>query len=249
MAVKLIILGRPGSGKSAAARCIYALAQNYGWLLIRINDYKILYDLFQEEQRQADTEQKKFRAVEHEGFEVLDSSVLDIALKDVEDLARNFMAFARNFLLIEFARDDYREALKQFNSDLLQEAYFLFIHSDVDTCIQRIQERIAHPATSDDVYVSSEVMRRYYQFDNRPFMLSNFAKEYTIPQGKVKVINNTGTLKGFHREVYEFVETILEQESYILRETEPMPALPSLMSEAAHSKVAMSEQVSDAGNI
>ncbi len=250
MVVKVFILGRPGSGKSAAARYIAALAQNYGWLPIHISDYGILYDMFLAERAlQFTPKQKKFLPTEHDGFDVLKFEVLDDALREVELQIYKYMSDVRNLLLIEFARNDYRKALKHISQDLLQDAYFLFINSDMASCLQRINKRVAYPTTPDDHFVSTKIFKRYYRKDNSTYMKSNLKRDFEIDENRIKIIDNTSTLKDFHIKMWELAETILEQESYILRETEPMPALPSLMSEAAQSKVAMSEQVSDAGNI
>ncbi len=250
MVVKVFILGRPGSGKSAAARYIAALAQNYGWLPIHISDYGILYDMFLAERAlQFTPKHKKFLPTEHGGFDVLNFAVLDDALREVEKRIYKYMSAARNLLLIEFARNDYRKALKHISQDLFQDTYFLFINSDMASCLQRINKRVAYPTTPDDHFVSTKIFKRYYRKDNSTYMKSNLKRDFEIDENRIKIIDNTSTLKDFHIKMWELAETILEQESYILRETEPMPALPSLMSEAAQSKVAMSEQVSDAGNI
>ena len=139
MLVKLFILGRPGSGKSSAAGIIATIARCRGWNTTHINDYDIL-----KEMAQADTAHKNFRQTEHGGFDVQDFSVLDIALKDVEKRAQHRSLEQDTLVIIEFARDDYSKALKWFSSGFLQDAYFLFMHLDLDTCVQRIQKRITY---------------------------------------------------------------------------------------------------------
>src|SRR6266516_3868031 len=138
MAIKVFILGRPGSGKSTAARFIAMLAQNKDRSSIRINDYEILYNMFR-----ADTTHKKFLSAEHNGFKVIDFSVLDAALKEVEKKARIYIPSMKkdDLIIIEFARNDYRKSLKQFKRDFLRDAYFLFIETDIDTCVRRVYER------------------------------------------------------------------------------------------------------------
>jgi len=60
MTVKVFILGRPGSGKSTAARRIAKLVQHKGWSPVRISDYDILYNMFQREKNSPNIELKYF---------------------------------------------------------------------------------------------------------------------------------------------------------------------------------------------
>ena len=250
MAVKVFILGRPGSGKSAAARYIAALAQNYGWLPIHISDYEILYEMFLiEKSLQFTPKHKKFLPTEYDGFDVLNFAVLDDALREVEKLIYKYMPAVRNLLLIEFARNDYRKALKHISQDLFQDAYFLFISSNIASCLQRINKRVTYPATPDDHFVSTKIFKRYYRKDNSTYITTNLKRDFEIDENRVKIIDNIGTLKDFHMKMWEFAETILEQEDYILRETDPMLALPSSLSAATHRNVVIWEQASDRDNI
>src|SRR5206468_9524195 len=116
MGVKLFILGRPGSGKSTAARHLNYLMRCQAWSVKHFNDYDILLEMFQ-----ADTEHKKFRPTPHNGFDATDFTVFDDALKELEKRVQAEVARV-NLLTIEFARDDYRMALKQFSADFLQDS-------------------------------------------------------------------------------------------------------------------------------
>src|SRR6266852_4058714 len=115
MAVKVFILGHPGSGKSAAARYVSTLAQNYGWLSTRINDYEILQEKFRAEKlSQFTTKLRRFRTAKYGGFDVVDFSVLDETLIEVEKKVKKLtLPLGRErFIIIEFARHDYHEALQ-----------------------------------------------------------------------------------------------------------------------------------------
>jgi adenylate kinase family enzyme len=252
MVVKVFILGRPGSGKSAAARHIAALAQNYGWVSTRVNDYEILQAMFRAEKLyQFVTKLRRFRAIKHGGFDIIDPTVLDETLVEVEKRVRDLtLSLEREgFIIIEFARGDYRAALAQIGQDVLQNAYFLFINSDMTSCIRRIDKRIDHPATADDHFVSAEAIKRYYYEDNRAFMSSQFAVEYNILHEKVQVIDNAGTLRSFHKQVYEFAEAILERETFFLKETDPLQDLPFSMPETTDSSLSTEIEAPDKDNI
>lgn len=209
MAVKLFILGRPGSGKSTAAYYIAGVVWRKGWSVSRFKDYDILYEMFK-----ADTEGKKFRpTTSYGGFDVIDFSVLDTAL---EELSRRFeerisSARKNDLIIIEFARNDYSKALKLFNRSLLQDAYFLFIEANVKNCIRRIRVRVAHPHTPDDFFVSKKILKDYYNKDNREYIASHLKADFSIAK-RIEIIDNTGSIKVFLEKVRQFAERVLEQE-------------------------------------
>ena len=220
MPVKLFILGRPGSGKSAAARYITMLAQYKSLLSIRVNDYNILLQMFQE-----DVNQHRFLPTTYVegGFDIVDFSVLDMALSKVERLTEEYRSSGKyDLIIIEFARADYSEAMKQFSSTFIPNAYFLLIHTDIKTCINRVNERTAHPVTPDDHYVSDKIMKDYYQKDNLLYMPAYLMTAHNVPNGKIKFIYNIGSLQAFFRRVDKFIETISELEIYPLPETGPI---------------------------
>ncbi len=105
MAVKLFILGLPGSGKSTVSRYISSYAGDRLWSTTHINDFAILYEMFLE-----DT-QGKFKPADAEygGFDVLDLAVFDTALKKLERKVRAHISTAplEDVILIEFSRNDY----------------------------------------------------------------------------------------------------------------------------------------------
>jgi nucleoside-triphosphatase THEP1 len=217
MAVKVFILGRPGSGKTTAARHIVKLVQSTGYFAIHFNDYEILRKMFQ-----ADCEQKRFRSTKHNGFDVLDFSVLDIALNELEKKVQEYMTSAE-LITIEFARDDYCEALKHFSRDFLRDVHFLYIDSDLETCLCRIHERVAHPISEDDhPSLSDDAFRIYYKKDNRPYMVSDLAKDHEISSAQVTIIDNMGIRQSFIEKVNKFVEVILEQKTCVLWNAMPL---------------------------
>lgn len=217
LAVKLFVLGRPGSGKSTASYCIAGFAWQKGWFVIRIRDYEILWQMFQADTKRTDTKPKQFHPTQppYKGFDVIDFSVLDTALEDVEKRVRMYLPFEQKneLIIIEFARDDYGKALKLFSSDFLQNAYFLFIEADVETCIQRIYERATHPLTADDNFVSDYVLKNYYHKDNRQYILSQLKKEYSIDK-QVELIDNMGSQQEFAEKVLRFAKLIFQQEMW-----------------------------------
>jgi adenylate kinase family enzyme len=207
MSVKLFILGRPGSGKSTASHHIATTAWNKGRFVLRLRDYEILLRMFQ-----ADDGKEKFRAREHGGFDVRDLSELDTALEELKERIRLHLPLEkRHVLLIEFARANYSKAFELFSAELLRDAYFLFIETDVETCIQRIRERVAHPLSADDFFVSEDILRGYYGEESRAYVASGLQRDFGITK-QIEIIDNMGSQREFLENVRRFAEQILDQE-------------------------------------
>ena len=119
MLVKLFILGLPGSGKSAVARYVSMYARDRQWLsTTHVNDYAILYEMFQEDSK------GQFKPTDFGGFDVLDLTAFDIALKSLEQRVDEYISSAKSdeIILIEFSRNDYQKAFHQFRDEFLQNA-------------------------------------------------------------------------------------------------------------------------------
>jgi len=208
MSAKVFVLGRPGSGKSTAARHLKRFLMQRERTAIHINDYEILRRMFLE-----DTQQIKFRATEHNGFDAIDLTVMNVALQEVEVEVHPYLSSA-DLVTIEFARNDYREALHQFTPSFLKDAYFLFLDADIETCLQRVHERVIHSNSIDDhPSFSDAIFRAYYQKENAAYMAACLKKEFALHKS-VKVINNTGSLDDFKLHIEQFAHEIFQQETY-----------------------------------
>lgn len=212
MLQKLFVLGRPGSGKTTAHRHIEKyLGERYtSWSIIRYNDYDILQEMFLLEELFPHAHKpKQFAAKEHYSFEVLDFAVLDTALVTLEQRVLGKPLHTNDELVvIEFGRQDYGQALNIFSDPFLQDAYFLFLHAELETCSQRINARITMPPTPDNHFVSEEILRGYYGKQIIPPIITT-SRGASIEQHRVKVVNNQGDLHGFNRELEAFIDHIL----------------------------------------
>lgn len=211
MAIKIFVLGRPGSGKSTAARCLKRLPQQQGLQVLHFNDYDVLREMFL-----ADIHHVKFRPTAHNGFDALDFSVLDDALQELELRMRKAEA-TTEVITIEFARDDYAKALKLFSPSFLRDAYLLFIDTDLETCLRRVLDRVKRAASADDhPSLSEDLFRSYYAQENRLYM-SHYARgEFALQQ--VEVVDNVGSLDDFICAVEQCGEAILLREGVRRRE-------------------------------
>jgi adenylate kinase family enzyme len=220
MAVKLFILGLPGSGKSTIARHIAKYARDRQCSTTHINDFAILYKMFQE-----DT-QRKFKPADakYGGFDVLDLAVFDTALRKLEQKVKAHisMAHLEEIILIEFSRNDYEKAFQQFSQEFLQDAYFLYLNVDLEICKRRIRERITHPATSDDHIVSEYIFDAYYSEDNGQSIPQILKGKYQIDEYRVKIIDNGGFREETSALFNQFVDIVIAFEAHRLPDTGPM---------------------------
>ncbi|QBD81260.1 hypothetical protein EPA93_36900 [Ktedonosporobacter rubrisoli] len=207
MSVTIFVLGRPGSGKTTAVRHILELAERRNYKTKRMKDYDILYKMFQQ-----DTHEQYFRATNYGGFDILDGSVYDVALQRLEKNVQEISLEEKyDIITIEFARDNYQETFRKLSSSFLEDSYFFFVEADLDTCMQRIYQRVTVPPTPDHHFVSEYIMRSYYNNDNWKYMSEEFQKEYQL-QKEVVAYYNTGSLQGLIDKVSEFAETIFIRE-------------------------------------
>lgn len=204
MAVKLFVLGLPGSGKSSIARLISMYARDRQCSTAHVNDYTILYEMFQKDKK------GQFKPAEFGGFDVLDLTVFDVALNKLEqEVNRNISSTnSEELLLIEFARNDYQQAFHQFNDRFLQDAYFLYLNADLDICKQRIRDRIANRTYDDDHYVSDYIFDEYYHGDNGQCLSNILEREYKINKQRILVIDNNCSLEEAFRQIAPFIDCI-----------------------------------------
>lgn len=207
MSVKVFVLGRPGSGKSTAARHMMELASRRNYSSLFVQDYDILHKMFLN-----DSKHEQFRPAERGGFDVLDFSVLDGALRQMErEVEDTLERKPVDMVCIEFARNDYRSSLSVFNPLFLRDAYIFFIDSDLEYCIQRVQERVTDPPLPDHHFVSEYVMRTYYGNDNWDYMSGQCGQEHTFCK-EVVAIRNDGPLSILLDEASSFVENVFLHE-------------------------------------
>lgn len=207
MVAKVFLLGRPGSGKTTAFKCIEEWAQAHHLPVSRHREYTILYTMFK-------NRRGEFKEAEHGGFDILDFSVLIESARCLQAQIQTYIreqARADELLFIELARDDYGQALRQgFTPDFLQDAYFLFVEADLETCIQRVHYRVRNPPGTDGHFISDHIVREHYFKDNRGYMTRRFRQEYDL-QKKVVVIENNGSYDEFRQKLRPFADDLFSE--------------------------------------
>lgn len=196
MAVRIFLLGRPGSGKTTAASYLSMLARDSKFLSLEVNDYAFLQKMCL-----ADTAHRRFCPTDHNGFDVLDFSVLDEALQDLEKEVTR-LSDMYHFITIEFARDDYGKALKIFSNPFLKGSYFLYFDTNLETCLERIHTRVAHPISEGDhPSLSDDCFREYYGKENNCYIKNHFVREFSLQEQQLVIVKNEETKEMFVQEL------------------------------------------------
>ena len=107
-------------------------------------------------------------------------------------------------LLVIIIRTLLSNSVKNFCRTLI----FIYLKVDVETCKKRIRERIIHPITPDDHYVSEYIFGTYYGGDDGQYISNILEKDYKIEKDRVLVIDNNCSLDIASREIYDFVDFI-----------------------------------------
>jgi len=218
MSVKLFILGRPGSGKSTAFRFIRELLKHQynDWFIAHYNDYDILQELFLRE-KLFPPKKARFEAKELDGFDVLDFTVLDEVLTIIEKSARaSTYKKKEELVIIEFARQDYNEALHLFSDSFFKDAYFLFLDADLPTCVQRVKDRVTFPPTPDNHYVSENILRGYYGKQVIPPAIKT-KKGKKVDRDRTRIVSNRGDLDELNLKIEDIIHYIIEENSPITK--------------------------------
>lgn len=243
MAVKIFIIGLPGSGKSEVARNIYTHANeklwpgtNDHWCTKRFNDYPILYEMSRDKK-----EGELFERLKLGGFNVIDIVAFDIALQRLERQIKDYISSAKKeeIILIEFARNDYWRAFGQFDKTFLQDAYFIHLDAKVEVCKQRVRDRAIDPKNPDDDFlVSDYIFEKYYHSDDRRALSSILQDVYGVDTQRVLMLNNNGSLETALEKIEPFIDDISRLESAgfsaMQRQTDHSE-IPSLLNVAEES--------------
>ena len=109
--------------------------------------------------------------------------------------------------------NDYLRAFQQFRGTFLQDAYFLHLDVESETCKRRIQERITNPNTPNDFNVSEAMFDSYYNKDDGQEIPKILESNDGIDKQRVLHIDNNGLLSDSTSQIIRFVNTIREEET------------------------------------
>lgn len=221
MATKIILMGRPGSGKSHIARQIEQAASGLGLSFVHTGDYHILYQMYQ-----ADTACRRFEAADPRrpqlGFTVKDPSVFAEAMNQLIGLIEREAA-DKDLLMIEFARNEYKSVFSELPPVLYEDSFAIYCESALQTCIRRIQERTSniHIAADhasplekvvDNHLISSAYMLENFSQDNFEYMAdpAGFAADFGIEPRRLLALRNNGQSAELSVNTTDFINLVLK---------------------------------------
>jgi deoxyadenosine/deoxycytidine kinase len=184
-AVVLFLLGRPGSGKSTIADVLKKHSRQRE--VVFCDDYTFLHAMYETEQQsgRGATNRAQFRRAQKNGlsgFEILDFSVLEFVLSQVNARICQHLYKPNTIIPVEFSRNEYknRQVWRHFSPEVLMSAHYIFCDATLDTCTKRVGERAQ--------YIPPEIMHGYYAQDGLPSLFQSRGME------RVEVVNTNASL-------------------------------------------------------
>lgn len=196
----VFLLGRPGCGKSAVFRIVEQelRAKGFKGELKRIDDFPLLKNIFD-----TDTEYKRHRPAPEGGVKVTDGTVWDDLIKGLDKQALELQSPDR-LLFIEFSRDNYVRAFKNFSPKVLKNSLIVYIDCPFDVCWERNVRRAKKEQGLDAHLVSREEMEKTYARDDHEVLQKHVAALVLI------VKNESDDIKNLKIELKKVVEKLKE---------------------------------------
>lgn len=158
----IFLLGRPGCGKSALYKLLAEAIRQEGLAqeVVRVDDFPIL-------KRVVDRDVEGKRHIRAEGgFQITDRSLYDEVLKEVNLEVKKLQRPGR-VVFVEFARDNYSQALQNFDRELLKRSLLVYVYCPFELCLKRNARRFrTKPKGLDEHIVPTDLMLKYYRFDD-----------------------------------------------------------------------------------
>lgn len=185
----VFLLGRPGCGKSAVYNQLKKrlLEEKLADDFPRVDDFPKLWAKFQNDDALEREGQSRLysRKTADGGYKIIRDELWDELLKEVN---ADIVPLSRpgRVVFVEFSRDSYERAFKNFSRPVLEKALALYIEVPFEICWERNVERHkkALAAGSDDHLVSKEEMEKTYKADDG----GTFAGKAPCP---VEVVDNS----------------------------------------------------------
>lgn len=205
----VFLLGRPGSGKSAIYKNLSKQLVREGLVkeATRIDDFPVLQELLDR-----DKEFKRHYRKEG-GFVVTDFSLLGDVLKEIN---RKLHELGRpgKVIFVEFARDRYVKALKNFDTKVMKRSLLLYIYCPYGVCVERNVRRFkeAQGKSVDDHIAPTDIMEQYYKHDDYEelYLKSEGELKRQAPATLVVVRNDVEGLESLKRELEKVVSVMRE---------------------------------------
>ena len=183
----IILLGRPGCGKSIVYRKIQEALEASGSKVKydRVDDFPILKSLHDSDVKEGRTD--RFMPTEDGGFKVVDDGIWDELLVRLGKQVRQRQG-GEGILAIEFSRPNNLHSLELFDREVLDNSIAVYIDASFECCVKRNEERTkrAEEEGIDAHFVSRREMEETYFTDDRDELLKH------SPISVVRIKNDTG---------------------------------------------------------
>jgi adenylate kinase family enzyme len=184
----VFLIGRPGCGKSAVFRIIEQelRAKGFRGELKRIDDFPLLKHIFD-----TDVEYRRHRPAPRSGVKVTDDTVWDDLIKGLDKQALE-MQSPNRLLFIEFSRDNYVRAFKNFSPKVLKNSLIIYIDAPFDVCWERNVRRVQKEREMglDSHLVSREEMEKTYARDDHEELSKHIAVPILIVKNESDDMEN-----------------------------------------------------------
>ena len=187
----VLLLGRPGCGKSALYRELEKriLESSQAKTIERVDDFPKVWAKFQGDDalEKAGKERIHSKRTDEGGYSFTNADVLNDILKEVN---ADVLHIDRpdHVVFIEFARTHYVEALQNFDKRILDNCIVIYIEVSFDICWARNVARSGASITQDgdDHRICREEMESIYLHDDQDAFVQ-YMQEQNIP---IQVVNN-----------------------------------------------------------
>jgi len=159
----VFLLGRPGCGKSFVYENILKrlrVAEKINKVR-RLDDFPVLKELLDKDK------EFKRHLMKEGGFEVTDFTIVDEALRVIDGMLPAVRA-ENDIVFVEFARDSYLSAFKNFSAETFKTSLLVYIFCPFDVCLARNRKRFEDKKGNalDDHIVPTDLMMSYYKNDD-----------------------------------------------------------------------------------
>jgi len=168
----------------------------------RVDDFPVLKEIFD-----TDTGHKRHRPAPGGGVKVTDDTVWDDLSRALNERALELQAPDR-LLFIEFSRDNYVRAFKNFSSEVLKNSLIVYIDCPWDVCWERNARRAREEEGLDAHLVSREEMEKTYARDDHEELPGQVGAPVLVVKNDS---DDLGKLCGELRRVVEKLKGIVEQ--------------------------------------
>lgn len=213
----IFIVGLPGAGKSTIRRELSLLLRKRRFQTEELTDYVYAFrDFVHGAILLDDTRGRGFRPSLGGAFRVADEIHLKPALKSLAEQVWSSKSATR-ITLVEFARADMLDALREFGDDVLLRSQVIHVHAEPETRDRRLKVRATPPmiavdqlsvniSVSDDHRLPTTAAGELYDHEGLDELL-----KYRALQGRIFQIDNnadTATQAETQERLSEFVNSV-----------------------------------------